>query len=163
VKSNSLILEPLRVSDASEVAAALDDVELHRFIGGQPDSVDQLRSKFELQVVGHSPDGSQGWLNWVVRDAASRRVVGTVQATLSRHPEGVAADVAWTVATPWQGQGRAKEAAGAMVTWLWAHGVTEVVAHIHPEHSASIGVARSLGLSPTEEFVDGERRWHRTR
>jgi hypothetical protein len=32
-------------------------------------------------------------------------------------------------------------------------------AHIHPDHVASIGVARTLGLSPTSTVVDGEVRW----
>jgi RimJ/RimL family protein N-acetyltransferase len=49
------------------------------------------------------------------------------------------------------------------VSWLWDQGVAEVVAHIHPEHSASNGIARSLGLEPTDVFVDGERRWDRAR
>ncbi len=114
-------------------------------------------------MLGESPDGSQGWLNWVLRDKDSMGVVGTVQTTLIRRDEGAVAEVAWTVGTPWQGHGRAKDAAGALVTWLWDQGVDVVVAHIHPEHSASNAVARSLGLNPTGVFVDGERRWERAR
>jgi len=39
------------------------------------------------------------------------------------------------------------------------HGVGVLVAHIHPKHMASVGVARSLGLAPTEVVVGGEVRW----
>ncbi|MFL6288041.1 MAG: GNAT family N-acetyltransferase, partial [Actinomycetes bacterium] len=123
-------MEPLRVEDAAEVAAALADPELHLFIGGQPANADELRTRFELLVVGESPDGSQGWLNWVLRDKDSADVVGTVQATLIRRDEGDLAEVAWTVGTRWQGQGRGKDAAGALVTWLWGQGVDVLVAHI---------------------------------
>ena len=48
----------------------------------------------------------------------------------------------------------------AMATWLRDHGVGVLVAHIHREHGASAGLARSLGLAPTEVVVDGEVRWH---
>jgi RimJ/RimL family protein N-acetyltransferase len=63
------------------------------------------------------------------------------------------------VATPQQRRGYAREAAGAMVTWLRDCGVDRFVAHVHPEHRASIGVARALGLTPTATIVDGEIRW----
>jgi RimJ/RimL family protein N-acetyltransferase len=40
-------------------------------------------------------------------------------------------------------------------------GVRRVVAYIHPEHTASMGVARALALAPTGERVDGEIVWER--
>ena len=69
------------------------------------------------------------------------------------------AELAWTVATPHQHRGYAREAAAAMVGWLRHCGVDRFVAHVHPEHPASIGVARALGLTPTATVVDGEIRW----
>ena len=158
----SVVLGPLQVEDAAEVASALDDPALHQFIGGKPASAVELRSRFTLQVVGHSPDGAEGWLNWVIRDTGSRQVVGTAQATLTQQSEGLSAAVAWVIGTAWQGQGRAKDASGALVEWLGAQGVHVVVADIHPDHAASAGVARSIGLDPTDTIVDGEVRWMRT-
>ena len=38
-------------------------------------------------------------------------------------------------------------------------GVEVVVAHVHPQHHASIAVARAIGLAPTGTIVDGEVRW----
>lgn len=38
-------------------------------------------------------------------------------------------------------------------------GVSRLRAHIHPEHEASMAVARSVGLAPTDALVDGETRW----
>lgn len=151
--------EPLRVAHSAEVTAALDDPALHEFTGGRPASAAELRSRFARQVVGQSADGSQGWLNWVVRDQASGEVVGMTQATLSRSQHGACAEVAWVIATPWQGRGLAKEAALAMVAWLRSVGVDHLVAHVHPQNVASAAVARHIGLEPTEEFVEGERRW----
>ncbi|MCK2141665.1 GNAT family N-acetyltransferase, partial [Streptomyces sp. WAC00276] len=43
------------------------------------------------------------------------------------------------------------------------HGVPTVVAHVHPEHAASVAVASAAGLRPTPHWQDGERRWERTK
>jgi len=154
-----LILEPLRIDHAAELAPALDDQELHRYIGGRPATAEELRSRFAAQIVGHSPDGAEGWLNWVVRTRDTGAAAGTVQATLHGEPGARSAEIAWVIARPHQGRGYASEASGGMLDWLGQHGVRRVNAHIHPEHRASTGVAKRLGLTPTEDFADGEIRW----
>jgi RimJ/RimL family protein N-acetyltransferase len=150
-----LELEPLRIEHAAEAARAFDDERLHRFTGGTPATEAELRERYGRQVVGHSPDGSETWLNWMLRRRDTGELVGTVQATVR---DG-RADLAWVVAGPHQGQGYAREAAQAMATWLREDGVHRLTAHIHPDHAASAGVARALGLSPTGTVVDGEIRW----
>jgi RimJ/RimL family protein N-acetyltransferase len=85
-----------------------------------------------------------------------------VQATVFDEATRVVAEVAWVIATTYQGKGFATEASQAMVAWLRANGVDRVVAHIHPHHEASIAVARSLGLHPTDTVLNGETRWEGT-
>jgi RimJ/RimL family protein N-acetyltransferase len=159
LESKRLVLEPLRPDHADELAPVLDDTSLHQFIGGQPDSVEALRARIARQVVGTSPDGRAHWLNWTVRERASGQAVGTMQATVRSSQGRAVADVAWVVGVPHQRQGFAKEAAGLMVSWLRTRGVSSVRARIHPDHHASIAVARSLGLRPTDVVEDGELRW----
>jgi RimJ/RimL family protein N-acetyltransferase len=154
-----LVLEPLRPDHARELAPLLADRALHAFTGGQPADEDELRARFARQAAGHSPDGSQGWLNWVARDRATRAPVGTVQATITDDEDGRTAALAWVVATSRQGEGLATEAARAARDCLLDRGVTRFVAHIHPDHAASAGVARRLGLAATGERSDGEVRW----
>ena len=144
---------------AEEMAGALDDPGLHEFIGGSPATVEDIRAQYARQVVGHSTDAGEGWLNWIIRRKDTRDPAGTVQATVRRTGSRIRADVAWVVASAHQGQGIATEAATAMVGWLRAHGVDEIVALIHPDHTASANVARRLGLTPTDDLVDGEVRW----
>jgi hypothetical protein len=117
-----LTLEPLAVDHASEMADVLADPRLYEYVGGTPPSEAELEARYGLQVVGHSPDGHRGWLNWIVRE-------------------------------------RATEAAGAMVEWLRCHATNAIVAHIHPDHEPSMGVARRLGLTPTDILEAGETRW----
>jgi RimJ/RimL family protein N-acetyltransferase len=159
IDTTRLTLEPLRVGHAEEMAPALDDPGLHEFIGGSPATADELRTRYAFQVVGHSPDDDEGWLNWVIRRRDTGDVAGTVQATLRRTGPDLSADVAWVVASAHQGQGLASEASTAMVAWLRSEGVGQVVALIHPDHGASAQVARHLGLVPTDDLVDGEVRW----
>jgi RimJ/RimL family protein N-acetyltransferase len=106
-------------------------------------------------VGGHSPDGGQAWLNWMLRRRDTGELVGTVQATVTE----AAADLAWVVAVPHQRKGHAREAALAVQKLLRDAGVSRFTAHIHPDHIASAGVARALGLAPTGTVVDGEIRW----
>lgn len=156
--SERLTLEPLHAEHAEEMAPVLDDPDLHTFIGGVPATLAELRSRYSRQSVGRSADGRQLWFNWILR-RADGQTVGTVQATVSAEAETLTADVAWVIGGPYQRQGYAQEAAGAMLTWLRGHGVAEIVAHVHPEHGASAAVARAIGLLPTAMIVDGEVRW----
>ena len=157
IATERLALRPLRVADADELAGVLGDPALHEFIGGR-DTLEELRRRYAAMVAGPGRPG-EVWRNWVVRRRADDAAVGTVQATLTRHGEGWRAEVAWVVGVPWQGRGYAAEAARALVGWLEAAGVGEIVAHIHPDHVASARVAAGAGLVATADQVDGERVW----
>jgi RimJ/RimL family protein N-acetyltransferase len=141
------------------MAPLLDDQALHRYMGGRPATRGELYARYRRQSAGRSPNGQEGWLNWVVRHRASGRAVGIVQATLRRDGEHLTAELAWVIASRYQRRGCASEAAIGMATWLGRQGVRHFVAHVHPEHQASIRVAGRLGLAPTDVVVDGEIRW----
>lgn len=154
-----MVLEPLEVAHATEMAHLLDDPGLHTFIGGAPPTEPQLVERYRRQVAGWSADRSERWLNWVVRRGADDEVVGTVQATVTSPRHGLTAEVAWVVGTAYQGRGYAKEAASTMAAWLRRQGAQVLVAHVHPDHHASQSVARALGLAKTGTCHDGEERW----
>jgi len=159
IDTTRLALEPLRVSHADEMVSLLGDGGLYAFTGGEPFSLDALRARYARQAAGRSPDGSRGWLNWIVRARWNRTALGTVQATLSIEDRRLQAELAWVIGISSQRQGYATEAAQAVLDWLGRHGVAVFVAHIHSGHAASAGVARHLSLTPTGVVVDGEIRW----
>lgn len=165
LESARLVLEPLRPEHADELAPVLDDRSLHRFTGGSPPTPEELRARFERQARGRPPDGRECWCNWVVRERSTGRPVGTVQATVRGHEslsEPVAepvAELAWVIASADQGRGFAKEAVALMSGWLRERGVARLRANIHPDHDASMAVARAVGLVPTDAVLDGEVRW----
>ncbi len=151
----TITLEPLAVSDAAEMAVVLADPELYRVTGGRPPTEDELRRQYERQVVGRSADGSEEWLNWVVRvDGAA---AGYVQATVH---DGSRAVVAWVIGTDWQGRGLATEAALQMLALLREREVRAIEAYIEPGHTPSERVAARIGMTATGEHDDeGEQRW----
>ncbi len=82
-----------------------------------------------------------------------------MQSTVTSHDGVPGADVAWVIASAHQRHGYAREAAAAMAAWLRQQGADVITAYVHPDHEASMAVARALGLSPTSVIVDGEVRW----
>ncbi|SMQ13768.1 Protein N-acetyltransferase, RimJ/RimL family [Streptomyces sp. Ag82_O1-12] len=161
ISTERLDLLPLAVEHAEEMAAVLSDPALHTFIGGTPDTPGALRSRYQHMTAG-SADPAVSWLNWVIRLRDESCLTGTVQATVSSCGHGLIAEIAWVVGTPWQGRGIASEAARGLVAWLGQQPVQTVIAHIHPEHRASVAVATAAGLTPTDEWHEGEIRWHRS-
>lgn len=155
LRTPRLVLEPLSPAHAEEMAPVLADPALHRFTGGAPATVDELRERYARQAAGRSPDGRARWLNWVVRHEGA--AVGHLQATVLDAATGPVAELAWVIGSAHQGRGFAREAAAAVVAALPAGAV--LVAHIRPDHAASAAVARALGLRPTGVVVDGEVRW----
>jgi RimJ/RimL family protein N-acetyltransferase len=159
LRTDRLDLEPLRVGHAGEMVGVLADPALYAWTGGAPPTAGQLRERYARQAPGRSPDGRQGWLNWVLRLRDTGAAAGTVQATLAREDGATVAELAWVVGTAAQRRGYAREAASAVAAWLRGLGVDRLVAHVHPEHAASAAVARHLGMRATGVVVDGETRW----
>ncbi|MEV7864944.1 GNAT family N-acetyltransferase [Streptomyces sp. NPDC088124] len=164
IETRRLTLLPLRVEHAREMAGVLADPALHTFIGGRPSTAEELVRRYTRLVAG-SPDPAFSWCNWVLTERAGPgELSGTVQATVTPHRtlrDETVAELSWVVGTAWQGRGFATEAARGLVEWLAEQGVGTVIAHIHPGHGASGAVAASVGLSPTDEWHDGEVRWRR--
>jgi RimJ/RimL family protein N-acetyltransferase len=159
IDTRRLILEPLQVAHAEEMVFVLGDAALYEYTGGAPPTLGESRARYARQVSGRSPDRTQGWLNWIVRERERLSAVGTVQTNLVREEDDMVAEVAWVIGVPHQRRGYAIEAAKAMVAWLGRHEVIVVAARINPRHAASIAVAIRLGLTATCANLDGETRW----
>lgn len=104
IRTERLELLPLRVAHAEEMAPVLGDPALHTYIGGTPDTLQELRSRYQ-RLCADSPDPAASWLNWVIRLRDEDRLTGTVQTTISPTSHGLAAEIAWVVGTAWQGRG----------------------------------------------------------
>jgi RimJ/RimL family protein N-acetyltransferase len=152
IATERLRLLPLQIEYAVPMADVLSDPSLYTFTGGEPPTVEVLEARYRRQLAGPDTQDEQ-WLNWVVEYDES--LIGYVQATIT----GGTAEIAWVIGTAWQGRGFAKEAAQGLITWLRAQKADRIIAHVHPDHTASAAVAAAIGLACTDVQEDGEDLW----
>ncbi len=153
IATDRLTLLPLEVEYAEPMTEVLSDPALYSFTGGEPPSVAALEARYRRQLAGPGRPDEQ-WLNWVIK--YDDTLIGYVQATVI---DGTA-EIAWVIGTAWQGRGFAKEAAQGLVTWLRAQKIGRIIAHVHPDHTASAAVAAAIGLARTDVLEDGEYLWN---
>jgi RimJ/RimL family protein N-acetyltransferase len=138
-------LEPQREAHAAEMFGVLCDPALHEFEGAPPASVAALAERLRRLEAGGPPDGSERWLNWVVR-RADGRLAGYVQATLPRAAPGLALIAYVLGSTHWR-QGLGSAAVRAMQAELHRHhGVHRFAAVLKAANFRSVALLRSLGF-----------------
>ena len=153
LRTERLHLVPVTADDADALSEVFLDQRLYAFTGGEPGTLEGLRSTFARLAADRSTS-RPAQLNWVVRQQVNGKAVGMLQAVFS--DGGHAAEIGWVVGLPWQGQGIATEAARAVVGWLLGQGVQTIMAWIRPDHHVSAVVARRAGLTATGEYRDTE-------
>ena len=145
-ESNAIHFEPLQARHAGELFSVLNDDELYAFIDDRPPrTVEALVGRFEAWESRRSPDGSQLWLNWVVRESRDRLAVGYVQATV----EGRQAHVGYVIGKSYWGKGFATAAVAWLIGQLHSMNVDNIVATVEDRNQRSIRLLESLGFQQT--------------
>ena len=144
IAGEGVTLEPQLASHAAELYAVISDPSLYEFIDNkEPASEAALRERLARLESRRSPDGTEHWLNWVIRNAAGE-VVGYVQATVT--PDR-SAEIAYVLGRVHWRKGYATAACSAMIGELReAYGVTRLTATLDPANTASLALLRKLGL-----------------
>jgi RimJ/RimL family protein N-acetyltransferase len=143
--TETLRLEPLTVAHADEMFEPMSAPQIYAWIPGAPPvSLDALRRRYAALARGHSADGRERWLNWIVR-LDTGCCAGYVQATV--HPTRTA-DFAFVFAPRHWGRGIAHEASSAALGALAReHGVTAVYATVDPANARSSRLLERLGFA----------------
>ena len=142
----TITLEPRTSLHAEALFVVLADPILYQYIEeAPPESVEALRQKFARTESGKSPDGTEHWLNWAVRDA-SGRVAGYVQATVGANGE---AHIAYMLGREFWGGGIARQAVALMIEILTREfEVKRLNVVAERPNERSIRLASSLGFEP---------------
>ena len=139
-----LVLEPQTAAHADRMYALLQDPAIYRYENEPPPSVDWLRERFRRLESRTSADGSERWLNWVVRLRDSE-LIGYVQATVC---EASPTAIAYVFASAWWGRGYASEAVSAMMEELRAnHGARTFSAVLKRDNLRSVQLLERLGFA----------------
>ena len=165
LKTERLILEPLEKRHAAMLFETLSDPAIYTFIPfDPPKSVEALTERYGKLEVGRSADGSEIWLNFVLRKLEGNIYLGTVQATVT----GKRAYVAYELGPKHWGQGYASEAVRGLIGHLFTVYDVEVIrAETDTRNDRSAALLKRLGFvkiekkenadhfkgSPSHEFV----------
>jgi RimJ/RimL family protein N-acetyltransferase len=150
-------LEPLVAAHAHEMFRVLSDPAIYEFENEPPESEEWLARRYEALESRRSPDGSERWLNWVIR-LPTGELAGYVQATV---PASGASRVAYELNSRFWRRGIGTSALTAMLDELSsAYAVHTFVAILKAANYRSVGLLERLGFSiaslPQEEELRTE-------
>lgn len=154
-----LRLEPQVAAHAAAMFEVLSDPAIYEFENRPPASREWLEDRYRRLETRRSADGSEQWLNWVVR-LADGRLAGYVQATVRR--DGLALVACELASRHWR-RGIATAAVGAMLRELAAtYGVSVCAAVLKARNVRSRALLQRLafddqplpGVAPVE--VEGD-------
>lgn len=142
-----LTLEPLLAAHADEMFAVLADPAIYSYENQPPASLAWLRDRYARLESRRSADGSQQWLNWVMRPPAAPPI-GYVQATVYGNGHAL---IGYEMASTHWGRGLASEAVEAMIAELRdAYGVTRVSAVLKSANERSLKLLQRRGFVPAD-------------
>jgi RimJ/RimL family protein N-acetyltransferase len=136
------------MSDFAYTKALWGDAAVMEHMGGKPLTLEECWARF-LRYIGHWSVLGFGY--WVVEERETAEFVGEVGfANFKRDMEpsvGDLPELGWVLVPAKHGKGYATEAAKAALDWGRKHFQSnELVCLIHPDHEASIRVARKCGF-----------------
>ncbi|MEK6261631.1 MAG: GNAT family protein [Planctomycetota bacterium] len=145
LSSERLELEPIQTRHAAFLFPILHDASIHEFIPTvPPESMDQLRTRYERLETRRSPDGSEAWLNWAIRVRATGTYIGTTQATVRQDGSAL---IAYELGAEFRGVGYAIEACQTVIDELvQGYGVGEIRAQVDTRNAPSIRLLERLSF-----------------
>lgn len=165
-----LRLRPHRAEDYETCCSIWGDPDVTRFIGGRPQTREEVWARL-LRYVGMWSLIGTGF--WAIEDRQSGLYIGDVGVMNARRemtpPLGDDPEVGWTLAPSSQGRGFASEAVGAAIAWADANlGQPTLVCMIDPGNAPSLRLAEKFGFreraraiyhgEPTIQFERPSRR-----
>jgi RimJ/RimL family protein N-acetyltransferase len=148
IQTPRLILRAFQASDHGAFAAYFADERTTRFLGGVIEAGDAWRRMAALAgqwvLKGFGP--------FAIEERSSGRFAGYAGPWFPfGWPEP---EIMWGLHADFHGKGYATEAAGAARAWAYrALEWTTAISLIHPDNSASRGVAERLGAQPDGEMT----------
>lgn len=144
-------LEPQIEAHASKMFAVLGDPAIYEFEGEPPPSVEALAAGYRRKESRCSPDGSEAWLNWVVR-VPDGALTGYVQATVMKDGYSY---IGYEFSSQYWRCGIASAALRAVFMELAReYRVHQLVAVLKKANYRSLGLLRKLGFTqaPAEQW-----------
>jgi RimJ/RimL family protein N-acetyltransferase len=144
IETGILRLEPQTAAHAEEMFAVLSDPAIYEYENQPPPSLQWLQARYAKLETRLSADGTEQWLNWVIRLPTSQ-LIGYVQATVG--PEG-RAGIAYELTSAYWGRGLARRAVAAMLSELVdSYNVATFFAVLKRDNRRSMRLLERLGFA----------------
>lgn len=152
--TNRIILEPLLPEDAQDMFSGLSDNRAYQFIPDEPPiSLEALRDRYVFLSEGGNSDGTEIWLNWIIRQAVDQKAVGYTQATLTAEE----AIVAYHIFPAYWRQGIATDAMQFTLTTIFHNPDIKIArAFVDTRNHASIALLHKLGFKQVRTIHDAD-------
>jgi RimJ/RimL family protein N-acetyltransferase len=149
------VLEPQLAAHAQEIFSVLSDPAIYEFENAPPIDEEWLRTRFERLESRGSRDGTQQWLNWVIR-LPGGKLAGYVQATVFQDRT---AYVAYELNSQYWRQGIGSSTIRAVLQELLdKYGVATFIAVLKARNYRSEALLRKLGFVPASEEQTAQHR-----
>ncbi len=149
------VLEPQLAAHAQEMFSVLSDPAIYEFENEPPIDEEWLRKRFERLESRGSSDGTQQWLNWVIR-LSDGKLAGYVQATVFQDGS---AYVAYELNSQYWRQGIGSSAVQAVLQELRdQYGVATFIAVLKAHNYRSEALLRKLGFLPASDEQAAQHR-----
>lgn len=145
LRTERLLLRPMRTADAVSIAARRSDPEVARYQNWTtPYPLERAQTLVADVVAMDGPTDGKWWM-LTIADPDDSTVLGDLVVHLTW--QGRTAEIGYTLARDAWGAGYAVEAASELVRYLFDDlGVTRIEAMLHPDNSASAMVLERIGM-----------------
>lgn len=145
LRTERLLLRPMRADDAEPIAARRSDPEVARYQNWTtPYPLERAQAMVADIVAMDGPEDGEWWM-LTIADPDDSTVLGDLAVHLTW--QGRTAEIGYSLARDAWGKGYAVEAATELVRYLFDDvGVTRVEAMLHPDNPASAMVLERLGM-----------------
>ncbi len=164
LETKRLRLEPLSMKHSLGMFKLWSDEKVSRYSGPIRDSdgnlIDMPASRIEqtdLLIEFWDKALNDGWgFRWaIILLETDDPFLGTVGFnSLSDQYE-----IAFHLVSDYWGKGIMTEASTAAIIWAFSRGATSIEAFIEPENKPSFALATRLGMHPTEDYIEGARKY----
>jgi RimJ/RimL family protein N-acetyltransferase len=155
LETERLTLRHLVLDDLDELFALYRDPEIRRHFPEGTLTYEETREELEWFLNGHPEHPELGL--WATIHRPTGRFIGRcglLPWTIEGRDE---VEIAYMIAKPFWHQGLGSEAARGILEYARVElGLTRLVCLIYPDNEASIGVARSIGMTLEGEKADDE-------
>jgi len=155
LKTERLMLEPLKEQHADFLFEGLSDASLYQFIPQEPpEDNEHLKERFMRLAKGTSPYGNEQWLNWAVKEKFGEDYVGLIEATINSDH---VAHLAYFIFRKYWRSGYATESCSRAIDQLFGeYKCTRIRAEVDSRNESSMRLLKKLGFKQVDFIKDAD-------